>query len=55
MGSIGDCYDNGMIEAFRPRMQVELLDTQTWDTRTELANAMFTYLEIWHNRQRRQG
>ena len=55
MGSIGDCYDNGMIEAFWSRMQVELLDTQTWDTRIELANAMFTYLEIWHNRQRRHG
>lgn len=55
MGSIGDCYDNGMIEAFWSRMQVELLDTQTWGTRIELANAMFTYLEIWHNRQRRHG
>jgi transposase InsO family protein len=27
MGSIGDCYDNAMIEAFWSRMQVELLDT----------------------------
>jgi transposase InsO family protein len=26
MGSIGDCYDNSMIEAFWSRMQVELLD-----------------------------
>ena len=55
MGSIGDCYDNGMIEAFWSRMQVELLDTRTWGTRIELANAMFTYCEIWHNRQRRHG
>ena len=28
MGSVGDCYDNGMIESFWPRMQVELLDTR---------------------------
>jgi putative transposase len=26
MGSVGDCYDNSMIESFWSRMQVELLD-----------------------------
>ncbi|MDN5548761.1 MAG: IS3 family transposase, partial [Rhodococcus sp. (in: high G+C Gram-positive bacteria)] len=55
MGSIGDCYDNSMIESFWSRMQVELLDRQKWNTRIELANAMFDYLEIWHNRQRRHS
>lgn len=53
MGSIGDCFDNAMIESFWSRMQVELLDRQRWRTRIELANAIFEYLEIWHNRQRR--
>lgn len=55
MGSIGDCYDNSMIESFWSRMQVELLDRKTWNTRLELANAMFEYLEIWHNRKRRHS
>ena len=55
MGSIGDCYDNAMIEAFWSRVQVELLDRQTWRTRIELANAIFDYLEIFHNRQRRHS
>jgi len=55
MGSIGDCYDNAMIESFWSRMQVELLDRQTWRTRVELANAIFEYLEIFHNRQRRHS
>lgn len=55
MGSVGDCYDNSMIEAFWSRMQVELLDRQRWTTRIELANAIFDYLEIWHNRQRRHS
>lgn len=36
-------------------MQVELLDRQKWNTRIELANAMFEYLEIWHNRKRRHS
>ncbi|WP_184509876.1 integrase core domain-containing protein, partial [Terracoccus luteus] len=55
MGSIGDCYDNSMIESFWSRMQVELLDRQRWTTKVELANAMFDYIEIWHNRQRRHS
>lgn len=55
MGSIGDCYDNAMIESFWSRMQVELLDRQTWRTRVELANAIFENLEIFHNRQRRHS
>ena len=25
------------------------------ETRIELANAIFVYLEIWHNRRRRHG
>jgi putative transposase len=55
MGSVGDCYDNSMIEAFWSRMQVELLDRHRWRTRVELANAIFEYLEIFHNRQRRHS
>src|SRR5207302_8270328 len=55
MGSIGDCYDNAVIESFWSRMQVELLDRQRWRTRVELANAIFEYLEIFHNRQRRHS
>jgi putative transposase len=33
-------------------MQVELLDTRRWKTRVELANAIFQYIEIFHNRRR---
>ncbi len=55
MGSVGSCYDNAMIESFWSRMQVELLDRRTWRTRVELANAIFEYLEIFHNRQRRHS
>jgi len=55
MGSIGDCYDNAMIESFWSRMQVELLDRQRWLTRVELANEIFEYLEINHNRHRRHS
>jgi transposase InsO family protein len=55
MGSIGDCYDNAAMESFWARMQVELLNRKRWRTRIELANAIFEYLEIFHNRQRRHS
>jgi len=55
MGPIGDCNDNALIEALWSRMQIELLDTHRWTTRVELANAIFEYLEIFHNRKRRHS
>lgn len=55
MGSVGDCFDNAMIESFWSRMQVELLDRKRWKTRVELSNAIFEYLEVFHNRQRRHS
>ncbi|MDT7649660.1 MAG: hypothetical protein QOI36_1066 [Pseudonocardiales bacterium] len=53
MGSIGDCFDNAVIESFWGRVQTELFNRRRWKTRIELANALFEYLEIFHNRQRR--
>ena len=53
MGTVGDCFDNATMESFWARMQVELLDRRRWRTRIELANAIFEYLEIFHNRHRR--
>ncbi len=32
-----------------------MLDRQRWRTRIEFANAIFEYLEIFHNRQRVEG
>jgi transposase InsO family protein len=55
MGSIADCFGYAMIESFWSRMQVELLDRQRWKTRIKLTNAIFEYLEIWHNRRRRHS
>ena len=55
MGTVGDADDNAVIESFWARMQTELLDRRRWITRIELANAIFEYLEIFHNRQRRHS
>jgi hypothetical protein len=41
MGSVGDCYDNAMMESFWGTLQLEVLDRQSWNSRAELANAIF--------------
>ncbi len=41
-GSVGDCFDNAVMEAFWSRMQVELLDRKRWSTRVELARSFTT-------------
>jgi putative transposase len=55
MGSVGDCYDNAMMESFWGTMQLELLDSKPWETREELANAMFEWIECWYNSRRRHS
>jgi transposase InsO family protein len=55
MGTVGDAYDNALIESFWARLQTELLNRKTWKTRIELSTALFDYLEIFHNRTRRHS
>ncbi|MQA15597.1 MAG: transposase [Pseudonocardiaceae bacterium] len=55
MGSVGDCYDNSMMESFWGTMQLELLDSKEWNTRNELANAIFWWIECWYNPKRRHS
>jgi putative transposase len=55
MGTIGDCYDNAMMESFWGTLQLEVLDQQRWRTRDELANAIFEWIECWYNPKRRHS
>ena len=54
-GSVGDAFDNAMMESFWSTMQIELLDRKRWKTRVELANAIFEYIEVFYNRRRRHS
>lgn len=47
MRSIGDAYDNGMVESFFGTLQRELLDEGRWATRRQLALAVFEWIEAW--------
>jgi putative transposase len=55
MGTVGDCYDNAMMESFWGTLQLEVLDSRTWETRAELANAIFEWIECWYNTERRHS
>lgn len=52
MGSIGDCYNNSVAEAFFSILQRELLDQQIWRTRDQLAAAIFEWIKAWYNPHR---
>ena len=55
MGSIGDCFDNSVAESFFGTLQLELLDEHHWETRDQLANAIFEWIEAWYNPRRRHS
>lgn len=44
-----------MIESFFGSLQIELLDRRIWPTRTELARAIFEYIEAFYNLVRRHS
>ncbi|MCG7430806.1 IS3 family transposase [Dermacoccus nishinomiyaensis] len=54
-GTVGDGYDNAMMESFWSSMQIELLNRRRWKTRVELSTSMFEYIEVFYNRQRRHS
>jgi len=55
MGTVGDALDNAMAESFFATLQVELLDRRTWETRAQLAQAIFEYIEAFYNPERRHS
>lgn len=55
MGAVGSAYDNALMESFFGSMQIELLDRRTWTTRTELATAIFEWIEGFYNPTRRHS
>jgi transposase InsO family protein len=55
MGRVGSAYDNAMMESFFSTLQRELLNRRTWQTRKELASAIFEWIEAWYNPRRRHS
>ena len=55
MGSVGDCYDNGLCESFFASLECELLDRRSFQTHSEARMAVFQYIEGWYNTHRRHS
>ena len=52
---MGDCYDNAMAESFFATLECELLARYSFHTHLEARTALFEYLEVFYNRQRRHS
>lgn len=54
MGSVGDSYDNALMENFFSTLKTELVYRNSWRTREDAENAIFAYIDGWYNTQRIQ-
>lgn len=55
MSRKGDCYDNACMESFFASLKGECTDRQRWETQAQARQAIFDYLEVFYNRQRRHS
>jgi len=54
MGRVAAAGDNAPMESFHSLLQKNVLDRQSWRTRSELHYAVVTWIESTYNRRRRQ-
>lgn len=55
MSRVGNCWDNAVVESFFATLTKELLGDRVFATRAEASRAVFEFIEIWYNRQRRHS
>jgi putative transposase len=55
MGTVGDALDNAVAESFFATLECELLDRYPWPTRAGLRTAIFDFIEVFYNHQRRHS
>jgi putative transposase len=55
MSRVGNCWDNAVVESFFATLTKELLGDTVFATRAEASAAVFRFIEIWYNRQRRHS
>lgn len=54
MGQVASAADNASMESFFSLLQKNVLDRQTWTTRTELRTAIIHWIEATYHRRRKQ-
>jgi putative transposase len=55
MSRKGNCYDNAAMESFWSTLKMELVYRHTFATRQQARQAIFEYIEVFYNRQRRHS
>jgi putative transposase len=55
MSRKGDCWDNAVAESFFATLEFELIAESTWRTREAARRAIFEFIEVWYNRERRHS
>lgn len=55
MSRRGNCWDNAVAESFVATVKVELVHESDWATRDEARGAIFEFIEVWYNRERRHS
>ena len=55
MSRKGDCWDNAVAESFFHTLKVELIHGKTCNNRQDAKMAIFEYIEVFYNRQRRHS
>ena len=55
MSRSGNCWDNAVAESFFATLKIELAHRARWSTRAAARSAIFEYLELFYNRQRRHS
>lgn len=55
MSRAGECLDNAMAERSFATLKAEPIGTRTWPTRAVTRQAIFEWVEVWYNRQRRHS
>jgi putative transposase len=51
----GNCWDNAVAESFFSTLKLDLLYRHTWPTRAAARSAVFEYIEVFYNRERRHS
>ncbi len=55
MSRLGNCYDNPAMESFFHSLKVEQVHHDDYRTRDEARSAIFDYIDVFYNRQRKHS
>jgi len=55
MSRAGECLDNALAESFFATLKAEFAEQRRWPTRAAARLAIFEWIEVWYNRQRRHS